>query len=144
MIRITAWRPNDPAPQNLDPETFDAANADAWQLIWIDLEGADAESHRHYLLERMKLPRLAVDDALRPRHPPKYEDLEEGWCFQILRGFDADTPGATVGTVQLSLFWRSNILVSRHDKPSASVVDIREELTKGSLAPPRKLRVCCT
>jgi magnesium transporter len=102
------------------------------------LEGADADRHRHYLQERMKLPRLAVDDALRQRHPPKYEDLEEDWCFQIMRGFDADTPDASIGTVQLALFWRGNILVSRHDKPSASVVDLRESLTDGSLALPEK------
>ena len=121
----------------MEPASFDTASTDGWRLIWIDLEGDDADGHRRFLQERLGLPRLAVDDALRQRHPPKYEELEDGWCFQLMRGFDADTPSAALGTVQLALFWRGNVVVTRHDKPSASVVDTRQSLDDGSMAPPR-------
>ncbi len=104
MIRITAWSHANEPSQRIEAERFDPTTAGEWRLLWIDLEGGDAEDHRHFLQDRLALPRLAVDDALRQRHPPKYEELDDGWCFQLLRGFDADTPSTAVGTVQLALF----------------------------------------
>lgn len=136
MIRILAWNHDDDAPHAIDAEAFDLAAAGEWRLIWVDLDGNDAEGHRRFLQERLCLPRLAVDDALRPRHPPKYEDLENGWCFQLMRGFHADTPELGAGTVQLAMFWSGNIVVTRHDKPSATVRDVRKAIEDGSMGAP--------
>jgi magnesium transporter len=136
MIRITAWSHADEPPERLDADAFEISAANPWRLIWIDLEGDDAAGHRRFMQEQLGLPRLAVDDALRQRHPPKYEELDDGWCFQLMRGFDADTPSTAIGTVQLALFWRGNLVVSRHDKPSASVMDTRQSLDDGTMAAP--------
>jgi magnesium transporter len=136
MIRITAWSHADEVPHNIAAQNLDVAAAGAWRLIWIDLEGADVDGHRQFLQEQLHLPQLAVDDALRQRHPPKYEALDNGWNFQLMRGFDADTPEAAVGTVQLSMFWHANMVVSRHDRPSASVVEIRKALESGTAVVP--------
>lgn len=135
MIRITSWNDDD-APQSIAVDAFTLETARDWRLVWIDLEGSDAEGHRAFLQDRLGLPRLAVDDALRQRHPPKYEDLDNGWCFQLMRGFDADTPDSGVGTVQLAMFWQGNVVVTRHDKPSATVVDVHKAFDDGSLCAP--------
>ena len=136
MIRITAWIHTDATPQTIDADRFDPADLDAFALVWIDLEGPDPASHRSFMQDRLSLPRLAVDDALRPRHPPKYEDLDEGWCFQLMRGFDADSPSDAIGTVQLALFWRGKLVVTRHDKASATVVELRQAVEAGTIRAP--------
>lgn len=136
MIRITSWSHADEPPQRLDADAFEISATSSWRLIWIDLEGDDAAGHRRFMQQQLGLPRLAVDDALRQRHPPKYEELDDGWCFQLMRGFDADTPSTAIGTVQLALFWRDNLVVTRHDKPSASVMDTRQSLDDGTMAAP--------
>ena len=136
MIRINAWNPADTAPQTLDAATFRESDAADWALLWIDLEGGQPDEDRAFLQDRLGLPRLAVDDALRPRHPPKYEDLDNGWCFQLMRGFDAHSPQEAVGTIQLALFWRGNVVVSRHDAPCASVAEVREALEQSQMRAP--------
>ncbi len=94
--------------------------------IWVDLEG---ESHTvdEALLARFEIHRLAIQDALRPRHPPKIERFKN-FLFILLRGLDADTAGIDFGVIQLSLFVGDRFLVTRHAKPSMSVNWMFEEI----------------
>ncbi|GAA4864172.1 magnesium transporter CorA family protein [Luteimonas vadosa] len=133
MIQINAWRGDGTAADLIPVEAFDpGASADA-RVVWIDLVGDDTDEHRGFLQERLGLPRLAVDDALRLRHPPKYEDLGDGWHLLLMRGFDVGSASIKFGTIQLAVFWRDNLLVTRHVKPSASVVALNESLQDGSV-----------
>jgi len=131
MITITAWKTSNSTPDDLDPQTFSPAETNDWNLVWVDLQGDDAQPHREFLQTRLGLPKLAIDDALRQRHPPKYEDLDDGWCFQLMRGFDGDSSDVKSGTIQLALFWRENLVVTRHAKPSASVTEVRKLIEDG-------------
>lgn len=137
MIKITAWKDVDRSPQVIEPERFDPSLIGESQLVWIDFQGDDEASHRQFMQQQIGLPRLAVDDALRKRHPPKYEDLENGWCFLLMRGFDVGSTSVKFGTLQLSLFWRDNLVVTRHETPTASIDEVEHALRDGELAPPR-------
>ncbi len=136
MITITAWKSRDNSRHELDPDTFDPENTGDWKLVWIDLQGEDAARDREFLQGLLGLPKLAVDDALRQRHPPKYEGLDDGWSFQLMRGFNADSVNVKSGTIQLALFWRDNLVVTRHEKPSASVADVRNAIDSGEMPVP--------
>ncbi|MGB0135433.1 magnesium transporter CorA family protein [Dokdonella sp.] len=136
MIRITTWNSEGRLTGELDGAGFDHADLAASRLTWIDLVGEDTGEHRDFLLNRIGLDKLAVDDALRARHPPKYEVLEGGWSFLLMRGFDATSTSVKFGTIQLALFWRDNLVVTRHEKPSASVAEVEKALATGEQAEP--------
>ncbi len=136
MIRISAWKHGDPTQHAIDPERFDPGSASDWQLVWIDLDGDEPDAHRAFVQDRLGLPKLAVDDALRDRHPPKFEVLDDDWYFLLMRGFDAGSSSVKFGTIQLPLFWRGNVVVSRHAKPSASIAEVTQALGDGGQAAP--------
>ena len=129
MIRINAWSGTESSPLSLDPTRFDHDAGGSWRLLWIDLVGDEPDHHREFLQQRLGLPKLAVDDALRDRHPPKYENLDDDWRFLLMRGFDVGSTSIKFGTIQLALFWRDNLLVTRHVKPSASVAALEQRVT---------------
>ncbi len=87
--------------------------------IWVDLEG-ESDSIDEELLGGFGIHPLAIQDALRPRHPPKMERFDD-FLFILLRGLDADTSGIDFGVIQLSLFIGDRFLLTRHAKPSTSV-----------------------
>ena len=96
--------------------------------IWVDLE---AEPHKvdEELLGRFGIHPLAIQDALRPRHPPKIERFDN-LLFILLRGLDADTSGIHFGVIQLSLFVGDRFLLTRHKKPSMSVNWLIDEIQR--------------
>jgi magnesium transporter len=136
MIKISAWSANNDSLETMAASAFDMTLLASHTLVWIDLVGDEPEAHREFLQTRLGLDKLAVDDALRLRHPPKYEDLEDRWCFLLMRGFDASSTSVKFGTIQLALFWRDNLVVTRHSKPSASVAETEAALQSGELPPP--------
>jgi len=136
MIKITTWNPEGRSTSELNGARFDRAILDGHHLVWIDLVGEDTVEHRDFLMNRIGLDKLAVDDALRARHPPKFEELEDGWSFLLMRGFDATSTSVKFGTIQLALFWRDNLVVTRHQQPSASVAEVEKALASGEQADP--------
>ena len=136
MTSIKAWAGGGQPAQDIDPGTFDLSAIGSWQTVWIDLSGDDDDAHRQFMKERLRLPRLAIEDAMHARHPPKLEALDDGWLFLLLRGFDARSTSVKFGTIQLPMFWRDNLLVTRHAKPSASIREVEQALSDGSQTPP--------
>lgn len=136
MIKIRSWSKTDDEITALEPETFAPDTVAASRLVWIDLVGDESAEHRQFLQDRMGLDKLAVDDAMRHRHPPKFEILEDGWNFLLMRGFDATSTSVKFGTIQLALFWRNNLVITRHAKPSASVAEVETALAGGEQPAP--------
>ena len=87
-------------------------------IIWLDAQG-EPDNRDKALLEQFSIHPLAIQDALRPRHPPKIERFEDS-LFILLKGLDQDSSGIDFGAIQLSLFVGSRFLISRHTKPSSS------------------------
>ena len=97
-------------------------------LIWVDIESEPYEAEKTVLLEFGIHP-LAIQDALRARHPPKIERFED-FLFLLLRGLDADTAGIDFGVIQLSLFVGKRFLLTRHAQRSVSVNWLFDELQR--------------
>lgn len=88
--------------------------------MWFDCDQSTSNL-RVLLSESFDIPELAIDDILRERHPPKYELLENGWHFLLVRGLDASSSDLNFKTIQLALFWRDNVVLSYHSDESISV-----------------------
>lgn len=102
------------------------------QKLWLDIDSDDAEQARDLFENRFAIPALMVDDALRKRHPPKYErtgDLR----FLLLRGLDQNTTDIQFNTIQLALFFTENWIITRHSEPSVSVSYTQDLIRSGKL-----------
>ena len=136
MITIRCWDNTSERIIEIEPSRFNLDTHAANRLIWIDLVGDEEVEHREFLQDRIGLEKLAVDDALRHRHPPKFEVLEDGWNFLLMRGFDATSTSVKFGTIQLAVFWRNNLVVTRHAKPSASISEVETALASAEQSAP--------
>jgi magnesium transporter len=98
-------------------------------ILWVDIAKNDVEAERQLMTETFDLHPLAVQDALRDRHPPKIETFSNA-LFILLRGLDSDTTGIDFGVLQLSIFVGDRFLLTRHNKKSVSVGLLRKDLLK--------------
>jgi magnesium transporter len=87
-------------------------------ILWVDIEKEAVEVERE-ILEGFDLHPLAIEDALRLRHPPKLQNFGNS-LFVLLRGLDADTDGIDFGVIQLAIFVTHRLLVTRHIRRSVS------------------------
>ena len=116
MIRTHWWQ--DGAVQTGSQEQISQ-----WQsqggTIWVDLEGEPEAEERAFLIELGCHP-LAVQDAQRTRHPPKFEDFETN-TFIIYRGFEQFDENISVSHVQVAFFIGANYLITRRNGKSMGV-----------------------
>ena len=123
MIRCTLYDPASQTVERGDEQSL-ATLINQWQthhehILWIDMEGHDHEPQIK-VLEDFSIHPLAIQDALRERHPPKIESFSEA-LFILLRGLDAHTQSIDFAVIQLALFVGERFFITRHDKPSTSV-----------------------
>jgi magnesium transporter len=97
-------------------------------ILWADIEGGDAE-HDESVLAGFGIHPLAIQDALRQRHPPKIERFDSYW-FILMRGLDADSEGIDFGAIQLSIFVGDRFLLSRHSQRSISANWLFDQLER--------------
>ncbi len=88
-------------------------------FLWLDLDGSAPDDERRLMLDTFGLHRLAVNDALRDRHPPKVERFPS-FLFLLLRGLDATTNSVDFGTIQIAVFAGERFLLTRHSASSVS------------------------
>jgi magnesium transporter len=89
-------------------------------IVWADFDAVD-ERQRVELLEGVfGLHPLAVQDALRQRHPPKAERFGDV-LFVILRGLDAGTKDIDFDYIGISIFVGKDFLLTRHTSISPSI-----------------------
>jgi magnesium transporter len=100
-------------------ELVERWKADGQTLIWLDLGDESAEEAGRLLREEFGLHPLAVQDALRERHPPKFEPFGD-YTFLLLRGLSAESKDTDFSTIQLALFVGRRFLVTRHSAQSPS------------------------
>lgn len=106
-----------------------------WQpgthFLWLDLWSDEEALHRDILENRFGIDHLAVDDAMRSRHPPKYEPLNNGIQFMLVRGLDEKTTDIRFNNIQLAFFFNQEFLITRHTEVSPSTNRIWEALERG-------------
>ena len=99
-------------------------------LIWINLHNYN-ESKERLLLEDLGLHELAIQDALRKRHPPKLESYQ-GHEFLMLRDFEESDSSLELQFSPLSIFIKERILITRHSKKSESIDWLTEKIKRDS------------
>ena len=104
---------------------------DAWRdrqdaIVWIDLWDAPKEEESALMQAYFGLHPLAIHDAQRDRHPPKYEAFSDH-TFVLLKGLDAETQDIEFGTIQIAIFIGTRFVVTRHAGPSPSIDLLRSE-----------------
>lgn len=119
MKRVFLYDPHTKASQTGGSELISEWQKSVEKIIWVDVEGGTDEDDTALLTE-FEIHPLAIQDALRPRHPPKIERFKDS-LFILLRGLDATSMGIDFGAIQLAVFVGDRFLITRHAQPSVSV-----------------------
>lgn len=120
MMRTMLYQPASRSLTAGGEELLDAWRQDPDARLWLDLHGEDADAERRLLVEGFGLHPLAVSDAQRLRHPPKFEAFH-GHAFILLKGLGADGERFAFETIQIAMFIGDRLLVTRHSGPSPSI-----------------------
>lgn len=114
---------------------------DVTQAIWLDLDAEpDAPEEARLLRTEFGIDPMALQDAQRQRHPPKYEAFQ-GYYFVLLRGLTADSKTIDFQTIQLSIFVGDRFIVTRHASPSLSTAAAWKAFTEDDELRARGLKV---
>lgn len=124
-------------PVSGSTEIGDAALLERWeaagdQVVWVDFDRHDPAETRKLLQDRCGINRLAVDDALRDRHPPKLEWFDD-YFFLLVKGFTADTDDIDFAVVHISTFVGRNFLLTVHALRSPSADSLWQGCVEGSV-----------
>lgn len=135
MIRTQLIAPSGNITQGGE-ELIEQVDKQAGCRIWIDIEIGDKEQNRAFLLELGCHP-LAVQDALRTRHPPKIEYFSEH-VFILYRGILDVGTNLNIKHLQIAFFISDNKIITLrhgHSKGIELVWNSREisPLTAGTL-----------
>ncbi|MBA6297182.1 magnesium transporter CorA family protein [Colwellia sp. MB02u-9] len=93
--------------------------------LWIDLDNVELEEEKR-LLTQFNCHPLAINDALRERHPPKIE-LFNDYIFMLYRGIIANDDGLRFGHLQISMFIGKRVLITRHPQSSLAINELFSE-----------------
>jgi magnesium transporter len=101
------------------------------KLLWLDLDDEPESVAKQLLCGDLGLHPLAVQDALRDRHPPKVEDFGN-YTFLLLKGLSRVSETLDFTTLQLALFVGSRLLVTRRSAESRSVNQLWDEVRQNA------------
>lgn len=96
-------------------------------MIWVNIPGALTPELREQLAGEFGLHALALQDASRDRHPPKFEPFEDH-SFLIYKGLTTESQTIDANTIQLAVFVGERFLLTRHSAESVSVLRLSEDL----------------
>lgn len=114
-------------------ELIDQWKEMANSILWIDCQ-YDKTEEAGQLLTEFNIHPLAIEDALRTRHPPKIEFFDEQ-LFILYRGISNINGPLDFTHQQLALFVSRNFIISLHPKNSPGVnktVETLQELKQPS------------
>lgn len=100
-------------------ELVEQWRSDASAFLWLDMVDEQASAEEE-LLTALGCHPLAIQDAQRDRHPPKFEDFEK-FSFLIYRGVRTVGEALNIETVQIGFFVGTNLLITRRNGPSFGV-----------------------
>jgi magnesium transporter len=116
MIRTQWWHNNEVSSGGVEQLSL-------WQqqggVVWLDLVD-EAQASEQQLLHSLGCHQLAVQDAQRQRHPPKYEDFDHN-TLVIYRGIESFDQDINIKHVQVAFFIGTNFLISRRSGASIGV-----------------------
>lgn len=111
-------------------EQVDTWKANRDLILWLDINEESADAERP-ILEDFDIHPLAIQDAMRTRHPPKLEQFDN-YLFLLLKGLDASkTEGIDYANIQLAMFIGDRFLITRHQRESSSANWLFNEIQEG-------------
>jgi magnesium transporter len=101
-------------------------NNDPQSILWLDIGNHSTDDVSRLLGEEFGIHPLAVSDALRERHPPKFEAFDN-YTFLLFKGLSADSGNIDCSSIQMALFIGERFLITRHSGESPSSEQLRDE-----------------
>ena len=120
MIRTLLYDPEAGTQISGGEELLETWRRDERTTLWIDLLDVPTDIETPLMRESFGLHPLAIQDAQRDRHPPKFEDFGTH-TFLLLKGLDANTQDLNFGTIQIAVFVGPRFLLTRHTGVSPSI-----------------------
>ena len=114
-----------------EQELVEVWKRDENKLLWFDLDDEPEDVATQLLCDGLDLHPLAVQDALRDRHPPKVEDFGT-YSFLLFKGLSRVSESLDFTTLQLALFVGKRLLVTRRSAESRSVNQLWEEIRQNA------------
>lgn len=105
---------------------------DEHKILWLDLCDEPEDVANQVLCGELDLHPLAVQDALRDRHPPKVEDFGT-YTFLLFKGLSSVSETLDFTTLQLALFVGKRLLVTRRSAASTSIDQVWEEIRRNAI-----------
>ncbi len=96
-------------------------------FIWIDSLTEDRQQERNILGKKFNISSLAINDAQRDRHPPKFESFRE-YKFLLIKAFDAETKDINFNVLHISFFISKKFLITVHNGISPSIDNVWESI----------------
>lgn len=93
-------------------------------IIWIHIDGELHNEHEEFLVEEFCLHPLALQDAKRDRHPPKFENFKEA-AFLIFKALAKDSGDIDFRSEQLAIFMGDRFLITRSSGPILCIEEFR-------------------
>ncbi|MCB1646723.1 MAG: magnesium transporter CorA family protein [Pseudomonadales bacterium] len=95
-----------------------------WQgsddYLWLDILRDNADAEKILLTETFGIHTMAIQDAHRERHPPKYEAFS-GYYLLLLKGLSPGSTETSFDTIQIAMFVGENFLITTHEEESRSI-----------------------
>lgn len=131
-MQVMHIRPGQASPVIGDLALLDQVRGEDDGWVWIDLEHADAQEESHLLSERFGIHSLAIQDAQRERHPPKFE-VFQNYAFLRMKGLTCDTQDIRFRTLQIAAFIGHRFLITRRSLRSVSVDGVWNDALSGEV-----------
>jgi len=125
--------------------TGSAELLDAWRshdhaLIWIDIAGPITPEDSKLLQAQFDLHPLALQDAGRNRHPPKFESFDQH-SFLLFKELSAESDSIDCSTIQLAIFVGERFLITRHSGDSPTISRMAGEVAQARFMHARRAGV---
>ena len=131
MIRTLLYDPVSGHLEEGDRELVKDWKQNEKKLLWLDLHDEPDDIATQLLCGELGLHQLAVQDALRDRHPPKVEAFEN-YTFLLFKGLSQVSENLDFTTLQLAQFVGKRLLVTRHSAESRSINQLWEEIRQNA------------
>lgn len=122
MIKVYALQDNAITSRTVK-DIKEVSTKDAKQ--WVDIEGESDEVIRR-VLEHFGCHRLAIQDTLRKKHPPKLENFNDS-LFMLYRGINTISKDFAVSYVQMAFFITETTIITVHDEKSFGIESTMKE-----------------
>jgi len=132
MLKVLLYDPASRRSEVGGAELLERWDASGNEIVWVDFDRHDPAETRQLLQGRFGINRLAVDDALRDRHPPKLEWFDD-YFFLLVKGFTAETDNIDFSVVHISMFVGRNFMLTVHALRSPSSESLWQSCVEGAV-----------